>query len=800
MQVFDEVQPDKDAGILAAYLNSKLNELFTGKREDERRRAQEQSKVLPERLVCGVEVPIGLPKTTLRDALLQWRLRHTAHPSELLAVDWALGQLDPSGFELLAVKVPEQARLLVYEAVVQYAQQHAELQLDAAHAVRLAATLQQLSPRLEGLEVGLPDDGQGTEKVRKLVHAALEQRITRPVTGEHARDITPEEGLLLQQCMHALGETFNLLSMPHDSKCADGEQQLSTLKAEIDKMADAVRGQSADYIYDDEIFCPVPLVSMTKPPEAVEMLGRVAAGKGGARRRSTAGGASSSTDGSANSTRPAAVTWAPADAGFSQPDGSAMPVDPLAGAVDYSRASLGQPPLPVVQFIPEEAAPELSAVPEEDSAIAAAAEQSVDRVPDSPPLSPPATPPRPSSALSLPPRVPPLHSPPPRSPPPSPPPSPISDGSGHSSHYRKVGSFLGQHAEDGGEDLEKGSALTEADGEGADREGTHAMRTKQAAAAPRALTGRAVLRAWWRSQKREAKENHDKMPCWKQYSVLFFGSILVVVCTITVTTMFTIISPINQYFTLFTFAGSVPLSVVLHFLVRAVVRYLRKWRALQRGRNVEGAFTQKRRGRFLLGGASGATAVGGGRAIMGRSALEQSKDERRSVSYRDDQLSETSLAGPLHSQLRKDKSAFVGNLVLDETKALADRIGTGAGAATPSAGVAAAASGGDSANSAAAEGAATTQAPAGAESSRCLSSRGGKATSRGRTTTRAQPAGVRAGGQKKKDKEMEELKASTAARLSVLRAKQPAGTASVGVSTSRDGMPADEGDAVQQMV
>ena len=53
---------------------------------------------------------------TLRDAMVQWRLRSTAHPKEREAVDWLLAQLDPAAFGLLNVKVPEQARLLVIEA------------------------------------------------------------------------------------------------------------------------------------------------------------------------------------------------------------------------------------------------------------------------------------------------------------------------------------------------------------------------------------------------------------------------------------------------------------------------------------------------------------------------------------------------------------------------------------------------------------------------------------------------------------------------------------------------------------
>ena len=56
---------------------------------------------------------------------------------------------------------------------MQYSQSHAELQLDACHAVRLHATLQQLSSRVEGLEMALPDDGMQTEKVRRPVSAFI---------------------------------------------------------------------------------------------------------------------------------------------------------------------------------------------------------------------------------------------------------------------------------------------------------------------------------------------------------------------------------------------------------------------------------------------------------------------------------------------------------------------------------------------------------------------------------------------------------------------------------------------------
>jgi hypothetical protein len=165
-QVFDEAKPEKDPGMLAAFLNSKMMSLFGVNKNQAP--ADAQPKMAPEMHVCAVEVPIGLPRTTLRDALLQWRLRHTAHPVEADAVDWALGQLEPSGFELTAVKVPENLRLVIVEALLVHSQKHAELQLDACHAARLRATLQQLSNRFCDVEVGIPDDCQGTEKVRKL--------------------------------------------------------------------------------------------------------------------------------------------------------------------------------------------------------------------------------------------------------------------------------------------------------------------------------------------------------------------------------------------------------------------------------------------------------------------------------------------------------------------------------------------------------------------------------------------------------------------------------------------------------
>ena len=80
-QVFNEVKPEQDPSMLAAFLNSNLFNAFSGKRA--RHAEHAASKVQPpppEHAVLAVELPPGLRRSTLRDAMLQWRLRHTAHP------------------------------------------------------------------------------------------------------------------------------------------------------------------------------------------------------------------------------------------------------------------------------------------------------------------------------------------------------------------------------------------------------------------------------------------------------------------------------------------------------------------------------------------------------------------------------------------------------------------------------------------------------------------------------------------------------------------------------------------------
>ena len=260
------------------------------------------------------------------------------------------------------------------------------------------------------------------------------------------------------------------------------------------------------------------------------------------------------------------------------------------------------------------------------------------------------------------------------------------------------------------------------------------------------------MRAWWRSQKRDAERYHDKMPCWKQYSVLFFGSILVGACTIAVITLFSIISPINQYFTVYTFGVSVPTSLVLHFVVRALMRHLRKRAALQRGRNVEGAFEPQRRG--FLGYGAGAQST----PLKGKLAIETTP-----------------------ALLFRSQSGHVGSVLLDETKGLADRqvdrLVRWGGVVD------------DAPSRAIALVEAEESAHPTIEPMVQRSSIPATFPEKSVHAPRRAPAG-----QKQRDKEMEELKIATAARLGVLRAKSAGGAAGAGQLAGQPGRTSSSQD------
>ena len=522
-QVFNAAKPEKDPTILAAFLNSTLLGAFGGKKRSDEEAEPPGARDLR---VVPVELPPGLPRAMLRDAMLQWRMRHVAHPIELDAVDWLLGQLDP-GFELLAVRVPEQARLLVLEALVQHSQQHAELQLDAGHAVRLHSSLQQLSGRFHEHEVSLPDDGQGSAKVRELLVAALKARLEKP--GK--RDITQEEGTLLQKAIGSLNEAHSLVSMQHTHGTA-ADEQAQILQMEIESRADAIRAQHADeYMYDNEIFSKVDLVSRTKPPDQIEMLQGY--GRGRAARQARAKEAALKYQGAEDTTAAAPAPAAPAaipralTRGRGLPPPAALPA-PSAVARAASIASIagqGLNTLPSAARLPPPRAPSGERLPQS-------------RGPSDSRLPPPGSPELGSPALS--PRM-------------SPPPSPPADG--------------------------------EQPAANADEAADPSLR--------KGVSGH--LRVWWRFQRRRDAADHGKMPCWKQYLTLLLGSIAVGVCTAAVTTLMSVTPPIVDYFVVFSFSISVPFSLILHWTGRSVIRWLRRRMALARGRRVKGVAAGKHR-------------------------------------------------------------------------------------------------------------------------------------------------------------------------------------------------------------
>ena len=491
-KVFDK--PQEDASMLASYLNHKLSELITGKHVS-------KPPVLSEVLLAPVEVPDGLPRSTLRDALLQWRLRHTAHPDEAEAMDWILGQLDPS-FKLEAVKVSDNIKLRVVEALVQYQQKHAELQLDAAHSVRMLTTLQQLGHRFRGIKVELPDDGQNTVRTRELVTEALRLRIEKSKT-----EMTQEEGALLQMALHSVKDAFALVAMPYNAS-HDTEAQLGALMSEIGKRADEVRDASADYMYDDEIFTPVTLISRTKPPDAFEEV-KVRRGKG--------------------------KIVPPPSAAVVKRQVSMTDASPHLDRVSsHGRLSIGGGE----NFGPNEL-PDMVRFEERMSTL-----EESDEFPWSPPASPP------DDAMNT---------------------RPLKRAT--TVQMGPKGAFRSGWSQPGARD---------------DEEGGKTPRTPR----PEPMTGADARKIIWRilmrRLRRDGAGDHEKMPCWKQYTVLFIGSIVAFACTVTVITLFAIIPPITQYFSVFSAAGSIPISIVLHFVAREMMRYIRKRLALRRGRQVMG--------------------------------------------------------------------------------------------------------------------------------------------------------------------------------------------------------------------
>ena len=654
-QVFDKIKPDKDPSLLAAFLNSTIHGLVGRARQP----AQPSHPAFPnEYISVPVDVPAGLRKSTVRDAMLQWKLRHTAHPLEGEAIDYLLGQLEPAGFGLVAVKVPENLRLLLVEALVQHAQQHADLQLDAAHAARLSTTLQQLSTRFGSMEVRLPDDNQHTDKVRELVVDALKARIERKST----RDITQEEGLLLQKCIQAFGPDYTLVAMDYTPERA--EDQAHTLNDEIDRRADAVRSEFDEFLYDDEVFTTVPVIRRSKPPDLVELISSSRGPKRGRRIPAAQPRQTASPDArppSRANSRHAATHESVATRGENgvvgpgpstsvpsvkqpSPQVHARVEDQVKDALTPlpshpNRAITGAPEFPTPDTGRSVSPPPAPTARHHDEAHSLASSQ------PSPPPSPPS--PHSSPSLLASPVLQPTWSSEPVANQPAASPTTGLRQDQHSINPSWTVSFPPPNFESDADATLPNSSSGVAD---------ERRRLRQ-----KTLSRRAQSR--WRLQRRHDRRDHGKMPCWKQYSVLFVGSCLVVVSTISVSVLFTIIAPLTQYFVIFSFSGALPLSLVLHHTLRTALRYVRRHMALARGRRVEGTIRQRRaRTRILLQPRARPKLVDQG---YGQEEGSVSGDLTQDIS--------SDLDAAWHDAVRRQSSAHISSTTLDQVPSLAER-------------------------------------------------------------------------------------------------------------------------------
>ena len=164
------------------------------------------------------------------------------------------------------------------------------------------------------------------------------------------------------------------------------------------------------------------------------------------------------------------------------------------------------------------------------------------------------------------------------------------------------------------------------------------------------------LKAWWAFRRKQEEDDHERMPCWKQYTVLFVGSVFVSLCTVAVTTLFALIPPITQFFVVFSFSASVPGSVLLHFSARWLIRHLRKRRALARGRSVEGA--HRRRFQQHPSWVESFPSFQGAARLKAAAAAEAEAEERRKA-------------------LKRLRSAHLANHLVDAMQSLDDRRGDG---------------------------------------------------------------------------------------------------------------------------
>ena len=626
-EIFDEpVEPEHDQGLVAQFLNSSLLSAFGGGKK-----AVEQPTVDPNFLPVTVEVQKTISRH-VRDALMQWRLRHTAHPVEAEAAGAVLGQLDPN-FRVLAVEVPAQARMMLVQAMLQWTQRHPHMQLDAGHATRIQMLLEAIAPRFDGMSLPLPlDDASTTNQVRDLLTDALKTKLS----SKSKKDLTQEDGLMLQHLLQQLAPGYALITMetavPDKLSEDDPEALEHEVQAEIERLA-----QYAEDIDDDDLYTPVPLILHTEPPEVVEM------GRPGAARKASPNGRHTgprqhNSVGNEGSFRK--EKQSPRKGGGGDGDRPpaperkshekrppSLPPSPPASPLDWAAspsvsASAAKPLLasPSRRFGPK--ARRVHATwtdPACDSSGASSALRATgapgggirgravlggaewsDELMASPPPSPPARAgsipeeeeeeasgvevsqsnvevsqsdvevsqsdveaSQPDVEVSQ---------------------SSLTGVSQSQSKALYTQSFPEPSTSAVGESKSEVSAIPggkEIDAQPA-RSGSNTPADE--AAAKNAVLFAKKKKAFF--QRRRKKE--QKMPCWKQYTMLFIGSVLVGVANVAAITWMATMEPLQAAVSMISWAIGWPCSFIFHLGTRTIMRHLRKKRALARGRMVKG--------------------------------------------------------------------------------------------------------------------------------------------------------------------------------------------------------------------
>ena len=382
---------------------------------------------------------------------------------------------------------------------------------------------------------------------------------------------------MLQQVLGMLSEEHGLVALeaPTDLQHAADEERVDFVKAEIERRAEALR--DALDLYDDEIYSPVPLLVRTKPVDFVEVIERqrkalitnylppVALA-----RNNSVPGLGVSHQAEADPVQLASEsTGLPTPARFPKINsvpGLSVSHQAEADPVQSARESTG---LPTPARFPK---PE-ARVPAPEP-LAEVAEDSDFDDPTSPSCSPPSSPPEAGS--------------------------PPASGLHHrvTKHWNAylrweyrweygLGGFMFWK-----DRLPRASATYDSPEEEVNERTLSQRARRKEEVKQQTLLKRA--RYSFRKRQKASETGHERMPCWKQYFVLFVGSCIVAACTVASITLLALTPPLQQYFVLASYFGSVPLSFLSHFGVRYMVRQLRKHAALWRGRFVEGQFRKVR--------------------------------------------------------------------------------------------------------------------------------------------------------------------------------------------------------------